>query len=116
MYLTKSVMSVVAIATLFCSPLFAQDLQLSQFNAASNFPGMAKQQQPGVNSLPSDFFSHDESATADAHFEDVVPAYGNALVLVGFALMLGAGGVITGLCIARRKKHTRPAAVVKMFA
>lgn len=115
MYLTRSVF-VVAIATLFCSSLFAQDLQLSQFDAGAKFAGMAKQQQSGVNSLPSDFFSHDATSAAEPRFEDAVPAYGNVMVLAGFALMLGAGGVITGLCIARRKQSSRPTAPVKMFA
>lgn len=110
----KPLLFSVAIATITCSSLFAQDFQLSQFNAGSEFPGMAKKQT--LDSLPSDFFAQDEVSTGVVQIDEPVSSAGNTLVLVGFATLLGLGGVITGLCVARRKKQSKPAAPVNMFA
>lgn len=99
--MSRKVILVAAIATIFSSSVVAQELSRLEFNK-NQFD--TRNQTARVNSLPSGYF-------ADQSGEGVIEqteAQGstqlqNLLVISGFGALLLTGGVITGFYLMKRR-------------
>ena len=100
----RRVISVAVIATIFSSAVVAQELSRIDINSNQ----FRVQNHARVNAIPTGYFADQSSEGAI----ELTEAQGstqlqNILVIVGFATMLTAGGLITGFYLMKRRNAAR---------